>query len=156
MTHWQRCCRNYHFMLLFAASSSGKRQIERKKSKCLSSHTPIHKSYILNLKKKGNVQYMPTLVCLEKRWGEKSKLEETRKCKRVIWGKTWEVVHRWMGNVTTNPCSAFVEFVLEVEVHGKLSNVCMKCCLSEPSHLHPAPCGISQPAFNLTPDTGHY
>lgn len=54
---------------------------------------------------KGNVQYMPTLVCLEKRWGEKSKLEETRKCKRVIWGKTWEDVHRWMGNVTTNPCS---------------------------------------------------
>lgn len=51
--------------------------------------------------------------------------------------------------MTTSAFAEASELVLDVEANRKLAYDVL-------SHLHPVPCRISQPAFNLTPDTGHY
>lgn len=51
--------------------------------------------------------------------------------------------------MTTSAFAEASELVLDIEANGKLARDVL-------SPLHPVPCRISQPAFNLTPDTGHY
>lgn len=74
------------------------------------------------------MQCMPTLG-KKTRWeietGGKCK-NASMKCKRVIWGKTWEDIHRQRWNVTT---SAFAEASELFWMSRRTGNLCMTCCL---------------------------